>query len=111
MQINVNGVVSFGRSFSDRPELPSPMAPPFIAGFASEIYLSNSDDENGKKLFVSELNSSALLENEQAKNKICCFLREGFGGSLHSKCEPTGIVIADWKEAFNTPLQEVSFFY
>ena len=112
MQVNKNGVVSFGRKFTDLPssetEFPLPDAPPFIAIFWGAIDLSNGRNEN---LFVREMNSTHnAAKLEEASIIICDNI---FGGKFSEMfmCEPQSIFAASWKSSHSIGLNMVSFFY
>ena len=94
VQINTNGILSFGSSFnSTNPEkLPvSQTTPPFIAGFWSNLTLSQ------ESLIAIAERSPASTDYLYTRACMSQFLHEGFGGSA-ADYDPTHFVIVTWKD-------------
>ena len=107
MQVNKNGVVSFGRKFTNLPssetEFPLPDAPPFIAIFWGDIKLSNGDLKN---LIVLEINSTHNAAKLEESSIIICNIFDGIFGEM---CEAQSIFVASWKSSHSLGLNKVSF--
>ena len=107
MQVNKNGVISFGRNFTDLPssktKFPLPDAPPFIAVFWGDIELSNGVLKN---LFVLEINSTHNATKLEEASSIVCDILDG---RFSKRCEPQSILVAVWKCSHSKGLNMVSW--
>ena len=95
LQVNKNGVVSFGNNFSipNTMEFPILDTPPFIAGFWDNLSLQN---ENKYSLAFLELNSSSSYFATQ-QTRFSAYLHEGFGANM-MEFDITHIFLATWKK-------------
>ena len=95
MQINTNGILSFGSSFnSTNPEnLPvvSQTTPPFVTGFWSNLTLSQ------ESLIAIAERSPTSTDYLYTRACISQFLHEGCGGSA-ADYDPTHFLIVTWKD-------------